>query len=104
LGWLDGSSVAIPLSLFAEQMMEAVNNKQYSDVTFTVKQSNDSNAMTTVYGHKCVLVSRSDYFKTILDPNSAFSERGRNSFPLDEIHLVSLFLWKGKKNTRVWRN
>jgi alpha-tubulin suppressor-like RCC1 family protein len=82
----DGTSVAIPASLFAEQMTEAINSKQYSDVTFTVKESADSNTIITVYGHKCVLVSRSDYFKTILDPNSAFAERGRNSFPLDEIH------------------
>jgi hypothetical protein len=81
--------VNIPQSLFAEQMLEAVNMQQYSDVTFSVKGSADSKETITVYGHKCILVSRSDYFKTVLDPNSAFAERGRNSFPLDEIHRVS---------------
>lgn len=51
----------IPVSVFAEQMVDAVDGTDFSDVCFVLSDG------FSVYAHKAMLVSRSDFFKTIFE-------------------------------------
>jgi hypothetical protein len=68
-------------------MAEAVNNKLFSDMVIDVQ--NKERISTQIYAHKAILFSRNDYFRVILNPNSAFSERGKSSFTFPEIAQVT---------------
>jgi hypothetical protein len=76
-------AVAIPPSQFTTDMMEAVNNKAFADML--IETRNTEGITTLIYAHKSILFSRSDYFRVILNPNSAFCERGKSTFIFPEI-------------------
>jgi hypothetical protein len=88
LSFLDSSSeeIVIPPSEFAMDMLTAVNNKEFADMTIETK--NKQNVSTVTYAHKAILASRNDYFKVMLNPNCAFLERGKTFFAFPEITQV----------------
>lgn len=77
----------IPPSQFSKDMAEVVNNKSFADMIIEVQ--NKEGISTHIYAHKAILFTRSDYFRVILNPNSAFSERGKSSFKFPEITQVT---------------
>jgi len=71
----EGAKFSIPESIFASDMQQAINSKEYSDVIFAVQEEK-------VFAHKVLLIARCHYFERLFE--SDFKEREQKVFELDQ--------------------
>jgi len=71
----------IPPSTFSSDLSTAINTSENADITFTLADN------SLVFGHKSILISRSDYFRTIFE--GSFRESGETHVDMKEIERAT---------------
>lgn len=89
---LGKTNLSISPSSVSEELVNAINDPHYSDLTFSFQDG------TTVHANKCILFARCPYFARLFE--GGFKERDQSVVPIDENISPSTFysILECKKN------